>query len=77
MAKMTGRMPHTLAEYYNVHQWEYGFDIAAYEITADMESVAADRRSRDIQNFTEEQDDKMTAERNAWMEKLREKSWDS
>lgn len=77
LAKLTGQMPHVLAEYYNAHQWEYGFDIAAYEIMSDSEKITTSRRNMGVQNFTEEQCDKMVQERNAWMKNLREKSWDS
>jgi hypothetical protein len=39
---------------------------------ADSEKIAASRRNMDIQNFTEEQNDRMLEERNAWMKKLEE-----
>jgi hypothetical protein len=40
--------------------------------SADSEKIAASRRNMDIQNFTEEQNDRMLEERNAWMKKLEE-----
>jgi len=61
------RLPHELAEYYNERQWEFGYDTVAYEITADAERIAANRKQRGIQECSEADAEKMIEERNEWL----------